>query len=467
MYIVELLPLIILPLQGIIGSSSFLFSFGVSVSQFVWSILLLLTFKSNLEFQYIDNFLGIEIGIDGCALWFQIQFNQLFPLLFQSNYKNSNWSTLSQFLIHSINFFGNQILISLNIQVFYIAFEAIQIPLIYLIYYYGSRNKKLLAIKYQVIYTFIGSFLVLAGFIQIYNKQGTFNYLIILDQSWLLSDIQYLLWILFFFGFGVKVPQYIFHIWLPLVHTEGNAVGSVILSSIILKQGYLGLLRFNIALCPLASQDWTPFVIIISLLGVLYSVMAALSTLDMKQIIAYSSVIHMNQGNQGLFSNSLMGIACSFTYNMTHGFVSAGLFQIAGFLYDRYKTRIILYYKGLVIILPLLTLQWFIIILSNISFPFTSGFQIEVWLFIILFKVNPYFALQGMTALFLLPAYFLQAYQRMAYGKQSKYILTLYQDINQKEFLILILLIQFIVFIGLKPQLIHNFIEYKAFCLLY
>ena len=132
----------------------------------------------------------------------------------------------------------------------------------------------------------------------------------------MLADIQNILWFLFFQGFGVKVPIYIFHIWLPIVHTEGNAIGSIIQSSLQLKLGYLGILRFNLGLCPQACMDWTPLVIIISIQGIIYGVVAALSTLDLKQVIAYSSIIHMNMGNQGLFSNTLIGITCSFNYNI-------------------------------------------------------------------------------------------------------------------------------------------------------
>jgi NADH:ubiquinone oxidoreductase subunit 4 (subunit M) len=168
-----------------------------------------------------------------------------------------------------------------------------------------------------------------------------------------------------------------FHIWLPLAHTEGNTSASIILAAILLKLGTYGFLRFSIPLFPEASIFFLPFIIILSLIGIIYSCISALSLIDLKQIIAYSSIAHMNVSIIGIFSNNINGLLGSYHYSISHGLISTGLFMLIGVLYDRYHTRTLKYYRGLTYIMPIYITIFFLFNLSNISFPGTYGFISE------------------------------------------------------------------------------------------
>jgi NADH:ubiquinone oxidoreductase subunit 4 (subunit M) len=202
------------------------------------------------------------------------------------------------------------------------------------------------AIYYFFIYTILGSLFLLIGLILLYIELGT-NSLIILYSIPLNENYQLFLWILFFFSFAIKIPLFPFHIWLPYAHTESSTVTSIYLAAILLKLGLYGFIRFSIPLFPLGSLFFKPLIITLALLSIIYTSFSAFSLIDLKQIIAYSSIAHMNTSLIGLFSNDLNGIIGSILYGISHGIISSALFLLIGLLYERYHTRIIKYYRGL------------------------------------------------------------------------------------------------------------------------
>jgi hypothetical protein len=259
----------------------------------------------------------------------------------------------------------------------------------FIIFYFGSRNRKIIAIYYFLIYTILGSLFLLLGIILIYLELGT-NSLIILYSIPINEKYQILLWILFFFSFAIKIPIFPFHIWLPYAHTESSTISSIYLAAILLKLGIYGFIRFSIPLFPYGCLYMKPLIITLASLGLCYTCFSAFSLIDLKQIIAYSSIAHMNTAIIGLFSNEINGIIGSILYGISHGIISSALFLLIGLLYDRFHSRILKYYRGLTYIMPIYITLLLIFSLSNLSFPGTFGFISEFLIYLGSIFLNPF-----------------------------------------------------------------------------
>ncbi len=243
----------------------------------------------------------------------------------------------------------------LDLVLFYIFFESVLIPMFLIIGIWGSRERKIKASYFFFIYTLLGSLVMLLGILLILFETGTTNFLTLTSYQFS-YDRQLLLWLMFFISFAVKLPVIPFHIWLPEAHVEAPTVGSVILAGVLLKLGVYGLVRFSFVLFPYANMYFIPFVYTISLISILYSSLTTLRQIDLKRIIAYSSVARMNFGLLGLFSNTIQGLIGGLFLSISHGFVASALFLCIGVLYDRHHTRLLKYYSGLSVIMPVFSL---------------------------------------------------------------------------------------------------------------
>jgi proton-translocating NADH-quinone oxidoreductase chain M len=350
---------------------------------------------------------------------------------------------------------------------FYIAYEFLLIPMFYLIGLFGSRNQKLVALFEFYLYTLIGSLFLLIGLLLLYLELGSLDYIFIGGGANMDLWSQYIIFFCIFIGFSVKIPFVPVHLWLPKAHVEAPTIISVFLAAILLKLGTYGYIQFLIPVTPLAIQSFSSLISTICLFGILYTSLLCItsSALDVKKIIAYSSISHMNLAVLALFSNTHLGLVFGYYFLISHGIISSGLFFLIGVLYDRYHTRVISYYRGIVLLLPCYAAFFLLFTLGNVAFPFTSGFISEILTFLAIGLYNPYIALIASLAIILTPAYALFLLHFVLYGSWSPHLFPS-PDLSLKEFHILFPLAFMSLLFGIFPSIITNTVSSDLFLLL-
>lgn len=346
-----------------------------------------------------------------------------------------------------------------DLFIFYILFESLLIPMFLIIILYGSRERKIIAAYKFFLFTFLGSisFFIYIFDLQINYKTLNLQYLIFYTSEYFFFYNK-LFQFLLFLTFAIKVPLYPLHGQLPEAHTEAPTIGSIILAGILLKLGPYGLQRFiNVLFLPGAFYQ-RPFIYILCLMSLYYTSIIAIRQIDLKKIIAYSSISHMALVILGLYSFTVEGILGAFYLILSHGFVSGGLFYIIGCLYERYKTRIILYYGGLAQINFKLTFFCFLFILGNISFPFTLNFLAELLILMGLIQMNFYLVLiVSFSSLFIL-SYNLLFFTKIFFGlilkKESNIVLI--EILTYKEIINCIILIFPIFYYGIFSDVLYK-----------
>jgi len=313
----------------------------------------------------------------------------------------------------------------------YIYFELSLLPIFILIIYWGSNRRKIHAAYQMVLFTFIGSLFLLAGIFLLYIKIGSFNCFDIFNvtQSEHFSKIfsnfeKKFIWLLLFIGFAVKTPLYPFHIWLPEAHSEAPTTGSVMLAGVLLKMGTYGFLRFVIPLFPSVLETFKTLVFSMCLCGILLSSLAALAQIDIKKIIAYSSIGHMGLVIIGIFTLNLNGLLGASYMMLSHGLISSALFFSIGLLYKIYGTRSIVYYTSIAHFMPRFSMCFFIFNLSNMSFPGTAGFPGEILIFSSMMEDNFFLSLFVAIGSIFGGVYSIWLITRVLYGQISPKITT-------------------------------------------
>lgn len=352
-----------------------------------------------------------------------------------------------------------------DLFIFFFFFESIVVPMFLLIGIWGSRTRKIRAAYLLLLYTLFGSIFSLFAFLFLYQCIGSTNFIFLAGID--LNNINAsLLFIFCFIGFSVKIPIVPLHLWLPEAHVEAPTMGSILLAGILLKLSFYAFLR----LLFLCSNGWYLILVYtILFIGFLVPCFSAFVQLDIKKIIAFSSVSHMNFGMFGLFSKNFIGFLGCFYLMIGHALVASILFFFIGILYDRYKTRILLYYGGLFLVMPLWSFFFFLAILANFGLPGTINFVGEFMVLLSIFKLTIIIPLFLFLGLLLTLGYSLFLYNRIAHGFLKNEFIRFYSDITRKEFFILISLIIMIYLWGLKPQILINFlftVSYYLFCLI-
>lgn len=371
---------------------------------------------------------------------------------------SQNMVTLNilMFLLNIVILFVILCFVIYDLFIFYILFEALLIPMFLIIVLYGSRERKIIAAYKFFLYTFIGSISFFIYIFDVQIKYNTFNlqYLLFYTTDYFFFYNKFFQ-LLLFLTFAIKVPLYPLHSQLPEAHTEAPTVGSIILAGILLKLGPYGLWRFINVLFFYGAFYQRPFIYVLCLLSLYYTSIIAIRQVDLKKIIAYSSISHMALVILGLYSFTFEGILGAFYLMLSHGFVSGGLFYIIGCLYERYKTRIIFYYGGVAQVNPQIAFFCFLFLLGNISFPFTLNFLAEILILLGLVQVNLYLVfLVSFSSLFIL-TYNLFFFTKIFFGlftnlfKVSIYENILIEVFLYKEYFVCVILLFPIFFQGI------------------
>lgn len=441
---------------------------------FLYSIKLLFNFDlSNYYFQdiirYSLNFelfnLQFAFGLDGLSLFFFIlsAFLIFLCVLFVFHDKYLRFFIINLLLIEILLLVVFSVL---DILFFYIFFEAILIPMFLIVGIWGSRDRKIWAVYMLFFYTLCGSLLLLLGILYLYTITGTFNIEYLLNYNFTESE-QYFLWLAFFLSFASKIPIFPLHIWLPEAHVEAPTVGSVLLAGILLKLGVYGFVRFSLPLFPIASLFFSPFVYSLCAIGVIYTSLAAIRQIDLKRIIAYSSVAHMNLIVIGLFSFDIIGLEGALLQSVSHGFVSSALFFLIGMIYVRYHTRTIYYYGGITQIMPIFSTFFLFFTMANIALPGTSSFVGEFLILLSSFKANFKVTLLIVTSVVLCGSYSLWVFNRISFGNLKQQYMLSYSDLQLREFCILLPLFLFTVFLGIFPYIFFKYINASILYILF
>ena len=433
---------------------------NISLLTFILSLYLWINFdNSTANFQFVTKIdwipysnLSFSLGIDGISLFFVILTTFLIPICLLTSW-NSVKIYIKEYIIAFLvlESFMIAVFCMLDLLLFYVFFESVLIPMFIIIGIWGARERKIHAAYQFFIYTLFGSVLMLLGIMIIYFQVGTTDVQILLTSTFS-EDKQKLLWLAFFASFAVKVPMVPVHIWLPEAHVEAPTAGSVLLAGILLKLGTYGFLRFSIPMFPDATIYFTPLIYTMSVIAIIYTSLTTLRQIDLKKIIAYASVGHMNFVTLGMFSLNVQGIEGSILVMLSHGIVSSALFLCIGVLYDRHKTRIVKYYRGMTITMPIFATIFLLFTLANISVPGTSSFIGEFLILVGTFQSNTLITVLASTGIVLGAAYSIWLYNRVAFGALTNYIVA-FNDINKREMMIFVPFIILTLLMGIYPNI--------------
>jgi len=429
-----------------------------------------LQFETNVE--WINAFkLGIRyhVAVDGLSLWLVILTTLLVPLALMSSW-NSIHKRLREFLISMLALETGMIgvFVAMDMFLFYLFWEVMLIPMYFLIGVWGGERRIYAAVKF-VIYTVVGSLLMLAGIIALYYLHGsaTLNYTF--DIATITNDVrthalnldphtQSLLFWAFALAFLIKVPLFPFHTWLPDAHVEAPTAGSVLLAGVLLKMGTYGLMRFNLPIFPDAAHQWSVLISSLAVVGIIYGALVAMVQPDLKKLVAYSSVSHLGFVVLGIFSFTDQGMQGALYQMLNHGISTGALFVIVGMVYDRRHTRLIAEFGGLANVMPVFSTFFMIITLSSIALPLLNGFIGEFLILIGTFTspLLPYaklFASIAAVGMILSAVYMLWMFQRVVFGEVRNPSNMGLSDLNFRERLVLVPMAMLVIVMGVYPSL--------------
>ncbi|MGB9589986.1 MAG: complex I subunit 4 family protein [candidate division WOR-3 bacterium] len=419
------------------------------------------------EFQFHGKFYWLpainsyfQIGIDGMSLLLVLLTTFLTFLGFLSSIRyieTKRKEYIISMLVMEAAMVG--VFSALDTLLFFVFWEAMLIPMYFLIGVWGHENRLYAAFKF-ILYTMAGSVLLLSAIIWLYIQFGTFD-LIALTQATrgLPLSAQEILFLAMTTAFAIKVPLFPFHTWLPHAHAEAPTAGSVLLAGVLLKMGVYGLLRFSFPMFPEAARVFAPWLAILALIGITYGALMTWVQTDLKRLIAYSSVAHLGFIVLGAASANQWGLQGAMIQMVNHGLSTGGLFFIAGMLYERRHTRDLAAFGGLAKAVPRLSVLFGIIMLSSVGLPGLNGFVGEFLALAGAFRSNIVWAVVGVVGIILAAVYLLTMFQKVVFSKLEKDENAKMRDLSIREVLVLAPLIIFILWIGIYPQTFLRYTE--------
>jgi len=358
---------------------------------------------------------------------------------------------------------------ALDMFLFYVFWEVMLVPMYFLIGIWGGARRLYAAIKF-FLYTLVGSVVMLLGILAVYfhtrtidpfRETGTFDV-----TQWyamgLPPGLQFWVFLAFFLGFAIKVPMFPFHTWLPDAHVEAPTAGSVILAGVLLKMGTYGFVRFSLPLLPAALNQhlnfwiWRPtilqFMVVLSIIGIVYAALVTLVQTDMKKLIAYSSVSHLGFCMLGMFALNPLGLEGSVLQMVNHGLSTGGLFLIVGLIYERRHTKAIAEFGGLASVMPVYATLTLVIFLASMGLPLLNGFIGELMILQGAFSANRVWAYWAVSGIVLGAAYLLWLYQRVFWGKVTNEENRHLKDLDLRELATIVPLVVLCFWIGIYPK---------------
>ena len=395
-----------------------------------------------------------KVGVDGISLWMVLLTTFLMPASVLVSYliRERVKAFFVVLLILETSLLG--VFLSLDLALFYVFWEAMLVPMYFLIGIWGYDRRRYAAVKF-FLYTLAGSLVMLVGILFLYSAGGHTFDLTALSQIHLSRTAQDWLFWAFFASFAIKVPIFPLHTWLPDAHTEAPTAGSVLLAGVLLKMGAYGFLRFSVPLFPDAAHHYAPVLATLGVIGILYGGVVAIVQKDLKRLVAYSSVSHMGFVVLGIAALTPLAATGSVLVMLSHGLATGALFLLVGMLYDRAHTRQIAEFRGVATALPVFAGLFLIVCLVSLGLPGLSGFVGEFLVLNGSFPVDQVLAILGVGGVVLSAIYLLWAYERvftgptkLPHGERK----SLWRDLSFRELAAVVPLLVMTLVIGVYPK---------------
>ncbi|MBI2827784.1 MAG: NADH-quinone oxidoreductase subunit M [Acidobacteria bacterium] len=441
-------------------------SLGVALAPFAVTLALWAGFDAtSAEFQFVERYpwipaFGIHyfVGVDGISLLLVVLTGFLTPIALLSSWGSID-RKVKEFSVFMLALEAAMIgvFVSLDLFLFYVFWDAMLVPMYFLIGIWGYDQRIYAAIKFML-YTMAGSVLMLIailGLAYLYSAAtGTYTFdLLKLYTLDIAPQTQMWFFLAFTVAFAIKVPLFPFHTWLPDAHVEAPTAGSVILAGVLLKMGTYGLLRFSFPLFPQAAAYFAPWLALLAVIGIIYGALVAMVQPDMKKLVAYSSVSHLGFVVLGICAMNVQGVQGAIYQMLAHGVSTGGLFLLVGTLSDRRHTRLIGEFGGLKDVMPRFTAAFTIITLASIGLPGLNGFVGEFLIMLGAFRWDPRFASAAGLGVILSAVYMLWMFQRVFYGPVTHEENATLPDLRPREWAGVLPLCAMALVMGIFPTL--------------
>ncbi|MFB0508803.1 MAG: NADH-quinone oxidoreductase subunit M [Thermodesulfobacteriota bacterium] len=438
-----------------------------SLAEFVISLPLFFLFDPKIVgMQFVEKARWIpeygityHLGIDGISLLLVLLTTFLTVLCILSS-----WSAITvrvkeymiSFLFLETGMVGA--FVALDLVLFYVFWEVMLIPMYLLIGVWGDPRRRIYAAVKFFIYTMAGSVLMLIAILVLYfinlrsTGAATFDVLE-LYKTVIPVGTQYWLFAAFAVAFAIKVPMFPFHTWLPDAHTEAPTAGSVILAGVLLKMGTYGFIRFAMPLFPKAAMAFLPLICVLAIIGIIYGALVSMMQVDLKRLVAFSSVSHLGYVMLGMFALNMQGVEGSIYQMLNHGVSTGSLFLLVGMIYERRHTRMIADFGGLSKVMPVFAVIFMIVTLSSIGLPGTNGFVGEFLILLGAFRSRTAYGVVAATGVILGAAYMLWMFQRVMFGEIKNPENMKLKDLSRREIATMIPMVLLIFVMGIYPKL--------------
>jgi NADH-quinone oxidoreductase subunit M len=456
-----------------------------TIATFAFSLRLWTGFDpTEIGFQFIeygpwlpDYGIHYFVGIDGISLVLVLLTTFLMPIALAASWTDIGRSVRSY--IFFMLFLETGMLgafVSLNVFAFYVFWELMLVPMYFIIGIWGGPRRVYAAVKF-FLFTMVGSLLMLVAILVVfylhYQQTGVLSLDLVappgggstgligtaIPTTGIWWQTQYWLFAAFALAFAIKVPMVPLHTWLPDAHVEAPTPGSVVLAAVLLKMGTYGFLRFALPLFPAAAIEWTPVILALALVGIVYGSLVAMVQADIKKLVAYSSVAHLGFVMLGMFAFNVHGISGSVLQMVNHGLSTGALFLLVGMLYERRHTRMIGDFGGVARPMPVYAACFGIVTMSSIGLPMLNGFVGEFLILIGTFLAWPIVAVVATSGVVLAAAYMLWMYRRVMFGPVDNEENRGLIDLDLREKLVMVAMIVPIIWIGLYPEALLRRIE--------